>query len=234
MRRSVVLPVVALGLLALAPWQAAGVFQRWQALAQSAPRAQPQAAQPPSGQPQPASTAAPRTSPASRTAAAEPIDPTLSDAPAATGSDAVPPVARSEASPASADGKFLDELNRRAAELDKREHDLRTWATQIAVAEKLARAQLAELGQMRADVEKVVAQESTASDEDLAVLVGLYSNMKPAQAAALLGRLNAPVAAAILEKLDIHSAGPALAAMEPTVAVAITEELSRRHAPFRR
>ena len=133
-----------------------------------------------------------------------------------------------------ADGKLLEELNRRSAALDKREHDLQTWATQIAAAERLARTQLAELGQMRAELEKVVAQESAASDEDIAVLVGLYSNMKPAQAAALLGRLDAPKAAAILEKLDIHSAGPALAAMDPTMAVAITEELSKRHAPLRK
>jgi flagellar motility protein MotE (MotC chaperone) len=58
--------------------------------------------------------------------------------------------------------------------------------------------------------------------------------MKPTQAAALLGRLEAPKAAAILEKLDIHSAGPALAAMDPTMAVAITEELSKRHSPLRK
>ena len=86
---------------------------------------------------------------------------------------------------------------------------------------------------MRGEIEKVVTHESAASDTDLAVLVGLYSNMKPTQAAAVLGRLSAPKAAAILEKLDIRSAGPALAAMDPEVAVAITEELTHRHAPFR-
>lgn len=204
--RSVVLPVVAVGLLALTPWQAAGLFARWQALAQSVPRQVASLAQP-----------------------------------AATGQTASAPIGQaaiSATAPALAlqptDGKLIEELGRRSAALDKREHDLQTWATQIAAAERLARAQLAELGQMRAELEKVVAQESAASEEDIAVLVGLYSNMKPTQAAALLGRLDAPKAAAILEKLDIHSAGPALAAMDPTMAVAITEELSKRHAPLRR
>ena len=204
--RSVVLPVVAVGLLALAPWQAAGLFARWQALAQPAPQ-------------QVASLPSPATT--EQTASA-PV--TQAVIPASGPALALQP----------ADGKLLEELNRRSAALDKREHDLQTWATQIAAAERLARAQLAELGQMRAELEKVVAQESAASDEDIAVLVGLYSNMKPAQAAALLGRLDAPKAAAILEKLDIHSAGPALAAMDPTMAVAITEELSKRHAPLRK
>ncbi len=203
MGRSLVLPAVAIGLLALAPWQAAGLFARWQALAQ----------------------------PASQQVASLPN-------PATTERAASAPAAMAPAGPAPnlqpADGKLLEELSRRSAALDKREHDLQTWATQIAAAERLARAQLAELGQMRAELEKVVAQESAASDEDIAVLVGLYSNMKPSQAAALLGRLDAPKAAAILEKLDIHSAGPALAAMDPTMAVAITEELSKRHAPLRK
>jgi flagellar motility protein MotE (MotC chaperone) len=205
-RRSVVLPVVAVGLLALAPWQAAGLFARWQALAQTAPQ---QVASLPGA----ATIEQTRSAPVSQ-AGMLATGPTLALQPA--------------------DGKLLEELNRRSAALDKREHDLQTWATQIAAAERLARGQLAELGQMRADLEKVVAQESAASDEDIAVLVGLYSNMKPTQVAALLGRLDAAQAAAILEKLDIHSAGPALAAMEPTQAVAITQELSGRHAPFRK
>jgi len=195
--RRVALPIVAAGLLALAPWQAAGLFERWHALAQAAP--------PPAAAKEAAVAAKPSTTPISAPASQRP-----------------------------ADGKLLEELNRRTAELDRREHDLQTWATQIAAAERLARAQLAELGQLRTDLEKVVNREAAASDQDIAVLVGLYSNMKPAQAAVLLGKLDAPMAAAILEKLDIHSAGPALAAMEPTVAVAITEELSRRHAPLRR
>lgn len=204
--RSVVLPVVAVGLLALAPWQAAGLFARWQALAQPAP-------QQVASLPNPTATEQPASAPVNK---------------------AVMPASGPALALQPADGKLLEELNRRSAALDKREHDLQTWATQIAAAERLARAQLAELGQMRAALEKVVAQETAASDEDIAVLVGLYSNMKPAQAAALLGRLDAPKAAAILEKLDIHSAGPALAAMDPTMAVAITEELSKRHAPLRK
>jgi flagellar motility protein MotE (MotC chaperone) len=205
--RSGLLPIVAVGLLALAPWQAAGLFARWQALAQTAPQ-----------------QSAPMPGPAAvEQSAAAPVTP-AGGTPAGGPALALQP----------ADGKLLEELSRRSTALDKREHDLQTWATQIAAAERLARTQLAELGGMRAELEKVVAQESAASDEDTAVLVGLYSNMKPAQAAALLGRLDAPKAAAILEKLDIHSAGPALAAMDPTVAVAITEELSKRHAPLRK
>jgi flagellar motility protein MotE (MotC chaperone) len=195
-----VLPLVAACLLALLPMHAAGLFQRLQAMAQSAPAV------------------------GSSSSGVTPIQ----IVPSAAAQAAAPGMA--PANQLQPDGKLLEELNRRSAELDKREHDLQTWAAQVAVAEKMARAQLAELGRVRTELEKVVAHETAASDADLAELVGLYSNMKPTQAAAVLGRLSAAKAAAILEKLDIHSAGPALAAMDPQIAVAITEELAHRHA----
>jgi flagellar motility protein MotE (MotC chaperone) len=194
-----VLPLVAAGLLALLPLHAAGLFQRLQAMAESAPAA------------------------GSNSSGATPVQMVPAAAQTATPGLTL-------ANQRQPDGKLLEELNRRSAELDKREHDLQTWAAQVAVAEKMARAQLAELGRVRGELEKVVAHETAASDADLAELVGLYSNMKPAQAAAVLGRLSAAKAAAILEKLDIHSAGPALAAMDPQIAVSITEELTHRHA----
>ena len=61
-----------------------------------------------------------------------------------------------------------------------------------------------------------------------------YSNMKPAQAAAVLGKMDAVKSAAILQRLDTRSAGPILAGMDPQAALAVTEELAQRHAGFRR
>ena len=64
-------------------------------------------------------------------------------------------------------------------------------------------------------------REGTACDADPGFLVGLYSNMKPVQAAA------------ILQRLDTHLGGPSLAAMDPAAALAITEQLEQRRAAFR-
>jgi flagellar motility protein MotE (MotC chaperone) len=133
-----------------------------------------------------------------------------------------------------ADGRLLLEVVRRKAELDQRERDLQTRAAQIDAAEQLARRQIAELQRLRQEVEAAAAHEFAAAEADLNLLVGLYSNMKPNQAAAVLGRLDAPKAAAILQRLDTRSAGPILAGMEPKSALAITEELEQRHATFRR
>lgn len=132
-----------------------------------------------------------------------------------------------------ADGRLLAEVARRQAELDRREHGLDTRASQIAASELLARQELGELTRMREQIERLVKVQSTAADADMDELVGLYENMKPVQAAAVLGKLDAPKAAAILQRIDNRNAGPILAAMDPNEALAITEEVSQRRASFR-
>jgi flagellar motility protein MotE (MotC chaperone) len=138
--------------------------------------------------------------------------------------------APSESAPV-VDGRLLQEVSRRQAELDRRERDLQTRAAQVAAAEQLARRQISELERLRHEVETLAAHEFSAADADLTLLVGLYSNMKPAQAAAVLGKMDAVKSAAILQRLDTRSAGPILAGMDPQ---AVTEELAQRHAGFRR
>ena len=132
------------------------------------------------------------------------------------------------------DSRLLTEIARRAAALDQRDTELQTRAAQVAAAERLARQQIAELTQLRQQIEKLVAHESDASEGDINLLVGLYSNMKPTQAAAVLGRLDATQAAEILQRLDVHSAGPVLAAMDPAAALAVTQVLATRRMAFRR
>jgi flagellar motility protein MotE (MotC chaperone) len=141
--------------------------------------------------------------------------------------------APSESTPV-VDGRLLQEVSRRQAELDRRERDLQTRAAQVAAAEQLARRQIGELERLRHEVEALAAHEFSAADADLTLLVGLYSNMKPAQAAAVLGKMDAVKSAAILQHLDTRSAGPILAGMDPQAALAVTEELAQRHAGFRR
>jgi flagellar motility protein MotE (MotC chaperone) len=141
--------------------------------------------------------------------------------------------APSESAPV-VDGRLLQEVSRRQAELDRRERDLQTRAAQVAAAEQLARRQISELERLRHEVETLAAHEFSAADADLTLLVGLYSNMKPAQAAAVLGKMDAVKSAAILQRLDTRSAGPILAGMDPQAALAVTEELAQRHAGFRR
>jgi flagellar motility protein MotE (MotC chaperone) len=130
------------------------------------------------------------------------------------------------------DGQALEEITRRTADLDRREHDLDLRETQVAAAEALARQDITELTTLRASVEKLISQQTNAAEGDMSLLVSLYSNMKPAQAAAVLGKMEPDKAAAILKRLDPHLAGPILAGMDPAAAVKLTEDVQQRHAAF--
>jgi flagellar motility protein MotE (MotC chaperone) len=133
-----------------------------------------------------------------------------------------------------ADGKLLAEVARRTAELDKRQHDLDTRAGEIDAEATLAKQQIAALTKLRTEIEGLVVHETTAADADLDMLVGLYSNMKPPQAAAVLGKLEPAKAGMILQKLGDRAGGPILAAMDPSAALAITEDIAQRRASFRK
>ncbi len=130
------------------------------------------------------------------------------------------------------DARVLGELGRRKAALDRREHELEMREAQVSAADLLARQEVAQLSALRGEVEKIVNQQTNDASADLAMLAGLFSNMKPGQAAAILGKLEIPKAAAILRRLQTRMAGPVLAAMDPAVAAGVTQELERAHAPF--
>lgn len=139
---------------------------------------------------------------------------------------------RSDALARPVDGQALEEITRRTADLDRRQHDLDLREAQVAAADALARQDITELTTLRASVEKLISQQTKAAEGDMSLLVSLYSNMKPAQAAAVLGKMDPDKAAAILKRLDPHLAGPILAGMDPTAAVKLTEDVQQRHAAF--
>lgn len=220
LNRSFALPLAAVGLAVLLPWRALDVLHQWQSLSSPAEAAQTQPAAPP-----PPSNAT-----------GQPTGPAIGQPAAPAATQIAPPAPQLAALDAQhgPDSRLLTEIARRAAALDQRDTELQTRAAQVAAAERLARQQIAELTQLRQQIEKLVAHEADASEGDINLLVGLYSNMKPTQAAAVLGRLDATQAAEILQRLDVHSAGPVLAAMDPAAALAVTQVLATRRMAFRR
>jgi flagellar motility protein MotE (MotC chaperone) len=132
-----------------------------------------------------------------------------------------------------ADAGLVAEVARRGAQLEQREHAVGLREAQVAAAAQLAERQIAELRRMRQTVEALVAHEASASSADMKLLVGLYSNMKPIQAATVLSQLDPPKAAEILQNLEMETAGPILAAMDTAAAVKVTQELQQRRAAFR-
>jgi flagellar motility protein MotE (MotC chaperone) len=211
--------IAATGLAGVLPWFGADLVHHWQAAAPSA--SAPPAPAPVPTPPPPAAAADAVVLPSGRIA--EPVSvATLAatEQPSPIGDQ--PGV----------DGRILAEVARRKAELDQREKALQVREEQVAAAEKLARQQIAELTQLRQAIEAQVRHESAASEADLNLLVGLFSNMKPVQAAAVIGKLDPPKAALLLQRLDTRLAGPIVAAMDPAAALAITEEVEQRRAAF--
>lgn len=132
-----------------------------------------------------------------------------------------------------ADGRLLAEVARRQAELDKRQHELDTKSAQVEAAEVLAKGQIAELSRLRGEIEGLMVHETGAATADIDILVGLYQNMKPPQAAAVLGKMEPQRAGMILQHLGDRNGGPILAAMDPAAALAISEDIAQRRSAFR-
>jgi len=132
-----------------------------------------------------------------------------------------------------ADSRAMGEIARRRAALDKRERDLELREARIAAAEALARREVAALTELRGQLSKMMTQETSKADADLTLLATLYSNMKPAQAGAIMSKLDIAKAAAILRRLDTRMAGPVLASIDPDIAASISKELEKQGAAFR-
>lgn len=110
--------------------------------------------------------------------------------------------------------KSLSAENKRLQErLDRLEKELKKERKLRAALEKDAAA-LPPEGQQ-------VPETNSYSD-----LGGYYSSMKPAAAAAILGKLELPVVAAILKGMDPEDAGQILAAMDPERAARLTEVMA--------
>lgn len=130
--------------------------------------------------------------------------------------------------------RLLAEVARRQAETERRERMIEARETRATAAEALARGQLATLGKLRDEMERLVMRETTAADADIDSLVALYVNMRPQQAAKVLERLEAPRAATILLKIPERQAGPIMAQMDPQAALLVTQEIAGRREAFRR
>ena len=166
------------------------------------------------------------------TVPAAPSPPPAPASPSATPGSTAPgaPGAHDEQGP---DSRAMGEIARRRAALDKRERALELREARIAAAETMARREIAALTELRGQVTKMITRETSKADADLTLLATLYSNMKPAQAGAIMSKLDIPKAAAILRRLDTRMAGPVLASIDPDIAANISKELEKQGAAFR-
>jgi flagellar motility protein MotE (MotC chaperone) len=106
-----------------------------------------------------------------------------------------------------------------ALEAEVREEALR-------LLESDADAKLAELARLRAELEAQVAPGEQKAARELDTLIQFYQAMKPKNAAALLEKLPAELAADVLGKMKSRQAGKILDAMQPARAVQISRRMA--------
>lgn len=124
--------------------------------------------------------------------------------------------------------KILQQLGDRRRELEKRAEDLDQRAALIEASEKRIDAKIVEMQKMRKDLETLLGQANNQQQEQLASLVKIYQNMKPAQAAKIFEQLDMNVLLSVIHEMKEAKAAPILAAMDPQKAKAVTIELMKR------
>lgn len=115
--------------------------------------------------------------------------------------------------------KALDPIAREQA-LDKREADLK--ALEMELDEKLVR-----LRELEVKMQGLIDAAAAIRDEKMAHLIDVYSNMKPKQAAQVLGTLEDATAVKILAGMTGRKAGEILSSVRPDRAAKLSEALTR-------
>jgi flagellar motility protein MotE (MotC chaperone) len=136
------------------------------------------------------------------------------------------PVSESEPAddrPASA---MIQELRRREQLLDRREQDLK------ALEQRVDR-KLAELREMESSVQKMLEEAQSVKDARIKHLIGVYSNMKPKEAAKVLETLDQDIAVKILSGMQGRTAGEILSFVDTERAAVLTETLTNLQVPFK-
>ncbi len=147
------------------------------------------------------------------------VDSALGNAAAGTGNEPL------DGMGGQADAMLRDALERRAADLDRREAEL--MRLEQALNEKILNMQA-----MEARIETMLREAQTQRDEKMRHLVDVYSNMKAQQAAAVLETLDERTAVQILAGMRGRQAGDILTYVRPEKAARLSEMLTRMQIPF--
>jgi flagellar motility protein MotE (MotC chaperone) len=134
--------------------------------------------------------------------------------------NAAAPEANATAAGPATEEERMQALNAREQALDRREAELRTLERELD--EKLENLKALEVR-----MQKLIDSAGTIQDEKMAHLVDVYSNMKPKQAAQVLGTLDETIAVRILAGMSGRKAGEILSSVQADRAAALSEALTR-------
>ncbi|WP_420560735.1 MotE family protein [Tepidicaulis sp.] len=106
--------------------------------------------------------------------------------------------------------------------------DIESRLSRLQAAERRLQKQLAGLTALQGAIETLLVQQTEAEKQDLQQLVNLYRNMKPVEAAGILGDMELPIVVSVVLAMKEREAAPILAQMPKAAAQDVTREIARR------
>jgi flagellar motility protein MotE (MotC chaperone) len=120
-------------------------------------------------------------------------------------------------------------LRRRERELERRERALAEEEARLETLRKEIEQNLAESEKMLRAMERLAGDAQDSRQQEMTKWVKIYQAMKPKQAGPVLAGLDPTFALAILAQMTPEDAGKILNYMEPEQAITLGEALALRH-----
>lgn len=119
-------------------------------------------------------------------------------------------------------GELLNELVERRKTLDERENALNQREALVKAAEKQVEQKIAQLTQLRGDIEVLLGKQSEAEESRLNSLVKVYEGMKAKDAATIFNTLDMDILLQVVGRMSERKTSPILAEMDPQRARELT------------
>ncbi len=123
-----------------------------------------------------------------------------------------------------ADLSHFDKLKQRKEELDMREKELAQLEEELQRQKVELDKRITQLEDMRGQIAQVLKERVEVDQEKVTKLVDLYSNMKPKQAADVIGSINEDLAVEVLAKMKKKSAAEIMNLLPPEKAKVLSEK----------
>lgn len=121
---------------------------------------------------------------------------------------------------------ILQSLKERREQLDAREKEIELKLKVLDVAEDRLDKRMNEMRGLEQELKLVLNRYEDKQDSEIRGLVKIYESMKPVDAATIFNELDMPILLSVIDKMSERKVAPVLAAMLPTRAKEVTEELA--------
>lgn len=124
--------------------------------------------------------------------------------------------------------ELLRDLSQRRQSLDERAETLDEREALLTVAEQRLQEKMTELEAVRGQIQEMLGALDEQQENQFQSLVGIYENMRPADAAVIFNGLDIDVLINVLDRMREQKSAAIMAGMNPDRARQVTAELAQR------